>query len=335
MKPQEDHCSWEKCSAGETGLCELGFSKTTDCSKWQVSPGKEGAHSPEQVQGAEAEADFAVRWSGRALGTLDLLSAAARGQVTVLGVIGPSDSGKTTFLLGMYLLLLKGERLGRYRFAGSWTLAGWEDLAAHARHTGDRHATFPPHTSAGEGRIPGLLHLALRDPVGRLRDVVWTDAPGEWFTTWATASRDPAAEGARWVERHADAFLLFADTERLSGPERGTAKSDLDALIHRMSPGLRERPVSLLWTKSDVVEKLETGRRERLRTFQGEIEEMRTRLLPGSTSQSVTILDPEGQKRSLEAQAALLDQALALRTRRLEIPVIHKGDPFLGFRGAP
>ena len=75
--------------------------------------------------------------SGRPMGLSDLRSIAARGQVTVIGVIGPADAGKTSFLTALYLLLLRGQQLGPYRFAGSWTLEAWESLAFYTRPTAE------------------------------------------------------------------------------------------------------------------------------------------------------------------------------------------------------
>ena len=79
-----------------------------------------------------------------------------------------------------------------------------------------------------------------------------TDAPGEWFRTWAL-NRDAApAEGARWAAEHADALLLIADRGALAGPDRGAARTDVQLLARRLAAELRERPVALVWTKSDI-----------------------------------------------------------------------------------
>jgi hypothetical protein len=328
MSDLQDRCTFAKCDYATTQQCEMGHPSIHAC-EHRAAQGAE-APAPSEKEGDPA----LVRWTGRALGTVDLLSAAARGRVTVIGVVGPRDSGKTTFLLAIYLCLLKGHRLGQYRFAGSWTLEAWESLASHARHTFDHAPTFPPHTSRA-GRVPGLLHLALRDARGVLHDVVWTDAPGEWFMEWASAEDAPGAEGARWVNRTADAFLLFADCERFAGAERGKAEKDLNDLMHRMERSRRGRPVNLLWTKSDTVEAMPPELKGRVALFRERVEKLRALRLPGSASGGVTVFDEAGQRAILEVSAGLLDNVLAFRATPFELPVVHDADPFLTYRGTP
>ena len=62
----------------------------------------------------------------------------------------------------------------------------------------------------------------------------------------------PDAEGARWAAEHADAFLLVADREALSGPAKGVARTGIRLLARRLADELRGRPVALVWTKTDI-----------------------------------------------------------------------------------
>lgn len=169
-----------------------------------------------------------------------------------MGVLGAHDAGKTTLLTGTYLALHRGHRLADARFAGSRTLGAWESLAAWTRfEDAARQPTFPPHTPRGTSRVPGLLHLALRDSHDALRDVLLADAPGEWFTRWSLREDGEDAIGARWVVRHADTFLIFADGERLSGSDRGKARNDTRQLIERLGNHVAARPTVFVWAKSD------------------------------------------------------------------------------------
>lgn len=79
-----------------------------------------------------------------------------------------------------------------------------------------------------------------------------TDTPGEWFSKWAINRNAQEAEGARWAAEHADAFLLIADCEALSGPEMGSARSAIQILSRRLADERRSRPVALVWSKTDV-----------------------------------------------------------------------------------
>ena len=80
-----------------------------------------------------------------------------------------------------------------------------------------------------------------------------TDAPGEWFRKWAINCDASDAEGARWVAEHADAFLIIADCEALSGAGMGGARSNVQLLARRLGAERRGRPVAFVWTKTDVV----------------------------------------------------------------------------------
>lgn len=193
-------------------------------------------------------------WSGSALGLIDLGFVAGRAKPIVIGVVGPQNAGKTTLLAAWYLLLARGLAfLGEQRFAGSYSLRGWETIAASMRWSPGVAASFPPHTSSRSGRAPGMLHLAFRQSDERPIDYLVTDAPGEWFQKWAINRDSDEGVGARWVAEHADVFLLVADREALSGPSMGTARGSLQRLAQRLAAERARRPVALVWTKADVV----------------------------------------------------------------------------------
>lgn len=247
-------CNNPQCFVDEQESCALGHLRLEDCphaSGAALVAITESENERTTPPAEDTPLPTGVPWSGPAFGISDLPQLTARSNVLQLAVIGPHDAGKTTLLTGTYLMLLRGERLYDTGFAGSRTLEAWESLAAWLRFDDPlRSPTFPPHTSRGAGRVPGLLHLALRRE-GRLRDVLLSDAPGEWFTEWALQADSPGADGARWLAWWADGFLLVADCERLTGPERGTARQDLRSIIERLGNYRERRPVVLVWAKAD------------------------------------------------------------------------------------
>ncbi|NMM03528.1 hypothetical protein HHL24_37325 [Paraburkholderia sp. RP-4-7] len=191
-----------------------------------------------------------VPWSGAALGTDDLFNLFAHRRPVLIALVGAHDTGKTTLLVGSYLSLIKGSALAGASFCGSRTLEAWESLAAWVRLE-KGNPSFPPHTPRGSGRVPGLLHVALRNGEGEYRDIVFTDAPGEWFSSWAVNEDAEDAKGAQWIAEHADAFLIVADGMRLSGAERGRARHELRQLVERLGRHIRGRPTVFVWAKSD------------------------------------------------------------------------------------
>lgn len=254
-------CSRKTCFWPEV-TCELGHLEPS-----QQCKAVKAEATPEHDTQLPSDA-VAVPWSGGAMGLADLGFVSGCGKPIVLAVIGPQNSGKTTLLAAWYLLLGRGARPGdEWRFSGSYSLAGWETVASFLRWApGGVPPTFPPHTSSS-GRMPGLLHLAFIRNNDRRRDYVMTDAPGEWFSKWAINRDALEAEGARWVAEHADAFLLIADREALSGPEMGSARSVIQMVSRRLADERRGRPVGLVWTKTDVrlEEQMEVAVRDTVR----------------------------------------------------------------------
>ena len=239
-------CSQVNCFAHAGEACWDGARDHTRCPFWSA-----GETSSEAVP-ESAPASVRVPWSGGALGLTDLVNLSAQGRMILIGVLGAQDTGKTTLLLGNYLELLRGGRLADASFAASRTLHAWESLAAWVRFDdAARRPSFPPHTPRGTSRVPGLLHVGLRGRQDELRDVLLTDAPGEWFTRWAIQEDAPDAEGARWIVERADAFLVLADCERLAGSQRGPARNNIRQLLERLGNHARDRPTTLVWSKAD------------------------------------------------------------------------------------
>jgi len=240
-------CPDKRCNA-PTVTCRLGEQFVTDCPVW--CSGKEnGAVAP-----TDAKLDtrlIRLPWSGAALGTTDLPFLTGRSEPKIVAVIGPHNAGKTTLLGLFYQQIGRSGRLGSARFAGSYSLEGWEAIA-HALRWEAGVPRFPPHTSSGTGRAPGLLHIAMRENDERITDILYADSPGEWFHRWAVDPAAGDAEGAAWLIERASALLIVADCEALAGENRGQARSDIIQLVRRVAASRGRRPAALVWAKADV-----------------------------------------------------------------------------------
>lgn len=243
-------CSNSSCYVSDGELCSIGHPNESCCQHWNsdvIDNENESEHEALETNGS-----IRVPWSGSALGGADLINLTPKGRSILIGVMGAENSGKTTFLVGNYLLLLSGKKIPNKQFAGSVTLGAWEALASWMRFdSSSSNASFPPHTPRGTERVPGLLHLSLKNDNEEFRDLLLTDAPGEWFTSWSNNENAIDAEGAKWVVKHSDAFIIFADCDKLSGDERGQARQDLRQLIERLGNHLKNRPAILVWAKSE------------------------------------------------------------------------------------
>lgn len=241
-----DRCPQPNCFADDNTTCTLGHIRLDMCPEWK-RVGKSEATAP------PGDDQMQLPWSGLALGEADLNFVSGKIKPITVGIVGPENSGKTTILGALYLLLGRGAlATGSSSFSNSYTLAGWEAVATSLRWKPGQPPSFPPHTPSGAARAPGMLHLSFRREGGSLRDLLFADAPGEWFQKWAINEQAADAEGARWIARHADVTLLIADREALAGPKMGSARNDFQLLAQRAVAEARGRRLALVWTKGDV-----------------------------------------------------------------------------------
>lgn len=307
------HCQHERCFPDIS--CALGHIHREKCEHWLA--GTDIAPKPE---GEPQVSD--LPWNSYTLGTSDLAILGGRGRPIVVGLVGAPDSGKTSLLVILYMWLLKNGEVPGWVFSGSWTLGGWETLVQHGRWMGEVPPAFPPHTSSA-GRLPGLLHLAMRNGTGVVRDVFFTDAPGEWFTYWSKAPHEEGAGGARWVIDHSDVLLLLADRGALANPETlPRARRETRDLIERVGAVCQRPPIIFAWTKKDLAlaqpiwEAVETSRHQ----FASDSEEFET-----TTENPETI-------------ARVFSRALTLgESNHRSLSLIEprqSTEPFLAFRGS-
>lgn len=294
--------------------CALGHINRDECNDWLKS----------DDQAAQPKAEPAVLplpWSGYALGTKDIGRLASRGQPIVIGVVGAHDSGKTSLFSYFYLWLLRTGRFFEWDFAGSWTFGAWETIARNCRWDIDSPPSFPPHTTT-EGRTPGLLHISLRDGDGRLRDVLFADTPGEWFTRWSQKPNADSSSGARWVFQNATALLLMADSGALADSEKfPSARRWTRELIEQVSSYCGQTPVLFNWSKSDV--QIPSARRQ-------SIEDCRKRYLEKYPVSTTTFKEPGS---IAECMAQLVKMSLSARKRVRVQEKVLTDDSFLAFRG--
>ena len=298
-------CPQETCFWPDVG-CGRGYLDPSDCPALK-------ADSTAKHDGRPPLGTLAMPWSGGILGLADLGFVAGRSKPIVLAIVGPQNAGKTTLLAAWYLLLGRGSGPGDgLRFSGSYSFAGWEVVASSLRwEPGPIPPTFPPHTSSRSGRMPGLLHLAFRQNKHHRRDYVMTDAPGEWFQKWAINREARDAEGARWSAEHADAFLLIADREALSGPGMGVARTSVQLLARRLASELRGRPAALVWTKRDIriSEDMEKAVRSAV-----------LKAIPNAVEFAVSIMPDPEESETGQGLVDLLRWALNVRRLKVRVP---------------
>ncbi|WP_197030321.1 hypothetical protein [Phyllobacterium sp. UNC302MFCol5.2] len=165
--------------------------------------------------------------------------------VTVIGILGDPESGKTACLASLYLLVSNAELAG-WKFADSKSLMAFEEIARGAREwdAGNPPEQMTVHTELSDDRRPGFLHMRLvRNSDGRLVDLALPDLPGEWTTELVGTSRTDRFE----FLKAAEVIWVVLDGRALENKERRQGViSRVGQLAGRLSKLLGEVPKLLL-----------------------------------------------------------------------------------------
>lgn len=242
-------CIKEGCYAPDDFCVELASPQHEQC-EFFVKAGTTEASATTIKSSAAATS---IPWTGEWLQPEQLDLLAHRGTPKIIGLIGSSGAGKTTYLAMLYSLLFNGKLIENWDFAGSYTLNGWE-LQAKTLQVQENGTVRNPDATPSDKDFYSLYHLALRHD-GFLHDILFADSSGEVFSKWADNVNDPAAENARWIYSNAHAFLFFVDCEAII-EQRGRARRDIVQVAEQVKSGLRGRPVVIVWSKADLAENM-------------------------------------------------------------------------------
>lgn len=263
-------CNFEGCTVGETGVCALERDPNTCEHRLgsSTSPDHDDAREIEEKSEAKDDLGGPVLEkppgvssfpSSRTLGPEIVSEMMASRYVKVVGILGDPESGKTSCLTSLYLIVANA-MLDGWEFADSRSLMGFEDIARGARewNKGQVPDQMTVHTEMADDRRPGFLHLRLmRTSDGRRVDFALPDLPGEWTTDLIGTARVDRFEflksaEAIWVV--IDGRLL-ADRERRQGviSRLGQLAGRLNTIFDGVPP-----KVLIVITHRDEVE-LETG----------------------------------------------------------------------------
>lgn len=256
-------CSYEGCTVGETGRCALENDPATCSHRFAQS-----LQSDEDVQDDDSDGDRSFGAPvlaspieipsfppSTSLGTAAINDMMVSRYVTVVGILGDPEAGKTACLASLYLLVSHA-MLDGWSFADSRSLMAFEEISRGARrwNDGGPPAEMTVHTEMADDRQPGFLHLKLRRlRDGRTFDLALPDLPGEWSKDFIRTARSDRLE----FLRSADVIWLVSDGRILANKElRQGAIIRLGQLAGRlrtMITGAMPRLI-LVVTHRDVVE---------------------------------------------------------------------------------
>jgi hypothetical protein len=224
-------CNFDGCTVGETGVCALerdpdtcehrvgnAASATPGDSAIIAKPSDQTSISAIGAPVLEQPTGTSSFPSSRTLGPDAISKMMASRYVTVVGILGDPESGKTACLASLYLMISNAALAG-WTFADSKSLMAFEDIARGAREwdAGNPPEQMTVHTELSDDRRPGFLHIRLvRDSDGRRVDLALPDLPGEWTTELVGTSRADRFE----FLKAAEVIWVVLDGRALENKER-------------------------------------------------------------------------------------------------------------------
>ena len=222
-------CTFDGCTVGETGACALERDPATcehrigTAAFAGVDAVASGTTAADAIDGLgapvlEKPSSAASFPSSRTLRPEFVSGMMGSRYVTVVGILGDPESGKTACLASLYLMIANAQ-LDGWSFADSKSLMAFDEIARGARewNEGQLPDQMTLHTEMTDDRRPGFLHLRLaRSSDGRRFDFALPDLPGEWTTALVGTARADRFE----FMKSAEAIWLVVDGRALADKER-------------------------------------------------------------------------------------------------------------------
>jgi hypothetical protein len=210
-------CQKTDCTVAVTGKCLLSHVPVETCPHVAIDAIDS---AKEQAESSTTAFPTELVYHGNELGLQQVSDSLAVRYGHVIGVLGAYGTGKTCLLCSLYLLASCGDLRPTRLFAGSMTLPGYESRLRLLRKWSGPGLpeNIVDHTFRADPRQPGFLHLALMEtsPRQRLRDLFFTDLPGEWTTD--LIKRADVAERFRFLNR-ADGLVITLEAPQLEARE--------------------------------------------------------------------------------------------------------------------
>ncbi|NKM31826.1 TRAFAC clade GTPase domain-containing protein [Rhizobium laguerreae] len=275
-------CGYEGCTVGETKRCALENDpatcphRVTGSLVVEENAGDDTVDSNgsvgSPVLASPVETPTFPPSTTLALAAIDEMMVSR--YVTVVGILGDPEAGKTACLASLYLLVSHAKLEG-WSFADSRSLMAFEEIARGARrwNEGDPPAQMTVHTEMADDRQPGFLHIKLRRRSDdRSFDFALPDLPGEWSKDFIRTARSDRLE----FMRSADVIWLVSDGRILSNKElrQGaiTRLGQLAARLRALIIGKMPRLILVITHRDIVVPAVDTIRRIELELAKHDLE---------------------------------------------------------------
>ena len=243
---QKRTCTNPDCRVSDTGQCLEGL-------ELKVCPHFGSADEVKETEKQDSTNSVVTRDTvrlprGTAL-SCDGASKVLRGKdARVMAVIGPTASGKTSLIAGVYELFQRGA-VGDIHFSRSETLYAFEQICHDARSVSRRNKPHAVRTPIGEVTF-FHLELACGDqPIS----VLLADRSGEEYRS--AIDDTVIVEGLVEIAR-ADSISILVDGEKLLNSARHNVMSELKMLLQALKDGeglINSLSLGIVLTKLDAV----------------------------------------------------------------------------------
>lgn len=277
MAPEsvEIQCSNSQCRVVETGKCVEGLALDKCPHILKVAVGSQTAAAGPGVGSADAPPDIALAKSERL--TVEEATAVMRAApAKVIGIVGPTSSGKTSLIASLCDLFQRGQ-IENLQFARSRTLFAFEQACHHSRATSRRNSPQTEHTSLASGL--GFYHLGIRkDEASNMLQLLLADRSGEDYRSVA----DDPANASEFVElRRADVITALVNGELLLDLKaRHNVRQGIVMILQGLLNGAilsAHQRLAVVLTKLDTIRGAPAMDRERAeRDFAGLVKQIET-----------------------------------------------------------
>lgn len=247
------NCRKENCTVAQTGICMLNNDADTCPERTNEAPVVPNVNVAALVDELSSPSTKPRFPSSLTMELSDIAQLMRKRYCRMVGILGAPDAGKTASLVSLYLLL-SHNKLDGFEYADCLTLRAFEDISRGSRRwdQGRVPEQFTSHTRLEDNRIPGFLHLRLRQKdTNEATDLLLPDLPGEWSTSLIDNNRTDRLE----FLRSCDVIWLMLDGEQLTKREsKGHALHRAKLLIQRLGIflGAQIPPVVIVMTRKDT-----------------------------------------------------------------------------------
>ena len=266
IEQKDVSCSNTDCRVSETGQCFEGL-KLEDCLHFGIAEETEDTEAQDETEPVGMEE--AIELPSATVLSYESASRILKiSDSRVIAVLGPTESGKTSLIAGVYELFQRGS-VGPIRFSGGETLHAFEEISHDARAESRRDAPHAVRTPVG---TLAFYHLELVQENQAIA-VLLADRSGEEYQS--AVDDIGMVEGFAEIGR-ADSVSILVDGEKLLSSDRHNMASELKMMLQALKDGnglVNQVPLAVVLTKLDAVKSSDERDRglEALERLVGEI----------------------------------------------------------------